>query len=82
LSRTLRDALILALLPLAVIAFSLWEWGGITTAPWHTISFYAQEHRWLAIIILVLPWATAAIFSAWWIHHIWFAFIPRLKPAG
>lgn len=79
-NRYLRDALILALIPLATIAFSLWEWGGITNAPWHTISKYAQEHHWLAIVILILPWIAAAVFSAWFVHHIWFTFIPRLKP--
>lgn len=77
-SREFRDALVLILIPLIAIAFSLWEWGGITDEPWHTISKYAQEHHWLAIVILVSPWLAAGIFSAWWIHHIWFTFIPRL----
>ena len=77
-NRLLRDALILALVPLVgagiglfawdkthdgtwlgllvwtAIAFSLFEWGGLTNAPWHTISKYAQVYRWLY-------WAIAAL---------------------
>jgi hypothetical protein len=81
-SRELRDALILALIPLAAVAFSLFEWGGITNAPWSTISKYAQEDHRLAIALLILPWVAAAVYSAWWIHHIWFSFIPRLHLLG
>jgi hypothetical protein len=73
----LRDGLILALLPLAVIAFSLWEWGGLTDDPWHTISFYAQHHLWLAVVIFFLPWIAAGIFDAWWWYHM-HSVIPRL----
>jgi hypothetical protein len=69
--------LILALIPLAAAAFSLFEWGGITTAPWHTISKYAQENPWLALIILLLPWPVAIGFDIWWLHHMR-SVIPRL----
>ncbi len=89
-NRELRDALVLALVPLVAavigfialiethdafwlgalvwiaIAFSLFEWGGITTAPWHTISKYAQIYRWLYWVIAglaVIPLAISALYG-------------------
>ncbi len=77
-NRYLRDALILALIPLAVIAFSLFEWCGITSAPWHTISFYAQQYRWLQAVIAILPVVALVIFEWWWLFHHLNLPIPRL----
>jgi hypothetical protein len=108
-NRLLRDALILALVPLVAavigffaliqthdaywlgllvwtaIAFSLFEWGGLTTAPWHTISKYAQIDHWLywllaALPIIVVPflyaihagWLVAALFGvALGVYEVW-----------
>jgi hypothetical protein len=91
-NRYLRDALVLALVPVVAaaiglfalakthdpywlgllvwvaIAFSLFEWGGITNAPWHTISKYAQVYRWLYWVIAelaVIPLALATLYGGW-----------------
>ena len=90
-NRLLRDAIILALVPLVgaaiglfawnethdgtwlgllvwtAIAFSLFEWGGLTNAPWHTISFYSQTERWLywgIAGLVVIPLAIAAFYGS------------------
>lgn len=70
----------LALLVESALLFSLWEWGGITSAPWHTISKYAQVYRWLYWVIaglaaipllLGLNWGLA-IFTALLIAEVIF----------
>jgi hypothetical protein len=92
LNRYLRDALVLALVPLVgaavglyawdkthdgmwlgllvwtAITFSLFEWGGITNAPWHTISKYAQVYRWLYWVIsglAVVPLLVSVWYGGW-----------------
>ena len=77
-NRMVRDALILILLPLVVIAFSLWEWGGINNDPWHSISFYAKEYVWLKWTIAALPVVGAVIFEIWWLDIHMNQVIPRL----
>jgi hypothetical protein len=91
-NRMLRDALILALVPLVAagiglfaliqthdaywlgllvwvaITFSLFEWGGLTNAPWHTISKYAQIDRrlyWMIVALAVMPLAISALYGNW-----------------
>ena len=49
------DGTWLGLFVWTTIAFSLFEWGGLTTAPWHTISKYAQGYRWLYWLLAALP---------------------------
>lgn len=63
---------ITALILVAAIptAFSLYEWGGLTIAPWHTVSYYALHHEWLAVGIGVAAFAAYLVFVAWWIHHM------------
>jgi hypothetical protein len=84
-NRYIRDALILALVPLVTasiglfaliethnaywlvvlgyggITFSLFEWGGLTNAPWHTISFFSQEYKWLYWMLAILPILVGAV---------------------
>ena len=84
-NRLLRDALVLALVPLVTAAiglfaliethhiywllvlgwggviFSIFEWGGLTNAPWHTISFFSQEYKWLYWAIACLAVAPPVI---------------------
>jgi hypothetical protein len=94
-TRELKDALILAMVPLVgaviglyalikthdtywlgllvwiAITFSLFEWGGLATAPWHTISFYTQRIRWLYWLLAALPIIAVpflyAIHADWWV---------------
>jgi hypothetical protein len=57
-----HDAYWLGLLTWVAIVFSLFEWGGLTDAPWHTISFYAQAgDRWLYWLLALLPGIPIAI---------------------
>lgn len=47
---------------------------GLATPLWHTISWYSQKYKVLAVLILLFFLAL----PAWWIHHIWFTTIPKL----
>jgi len=67
---TTKAAIALVVIPVLAIAFSLFEWGGLTIAPWHTISWYAQRHFALDVFIAGLFGGGGIVGLAWWIHHM------------
>lgn len=50
------------------------EYVGLATPWWHSISFYSQHHLWLFLGIL----AAFIALPAWWIYHIMFHVVPKL----
>ncbi len=68
-SRMVSDDLILALVVLVAVAFSLFEYGGLHSSPWHTISWYAHVDRWVDYLIGGLGVIALIIFEVWWHHH-------------
>jgi hypothetical protein len=74
----LRDAIILITLPVVVVAFSVYEWGGVFGwAPWHSVSFYARyDAPWLDYTIAIAIPLAGLLGLVLWIRHMR-ARIPR-----
>jgi len=65
------DDVLLGLLVLIGL-FVLYEMIGVDPRfkHWHTISYYATKHRWLAFAIGCSFGAGGAVGIVWWIHHL------------
>jgi hypothetical protein len=64
------DFVILLSLLVLVAAFVAWEIAGLTLPGFHTISFEAVHHAWLAYLIGALFVAGGAGGLLWWRHHL------------
>lgn len=56
------------------LVIAAFEYVGLATPWWHSISWYSQHHHWLWFAIFGLFVAL----PVWWIYHIWFHIVPKL----
>lgn len=56
------------------IVVAIFEYVGLATPYWHSISFYAQHNAWIYFGIL----GFFAALPIWWIYHIMFHVVPKL----
>lgn len=56
------------------IVVAVFEYIGLATPWWHSISFYSQHMLWLALLIL----GFFVALPIWWIYHIFFHVVPKL----
>jgi len=68
----MSDDLVLLKLLVLVGLFVIYEMASVDPRfkHWHTISYYATRHRWLAFGIGFLFGAGGVLGVLWWIHHL------------
>lgn len=69
-ARSRLDFVILLALLVIVAGFVAWEMAGLLLPGFHTISFEAIHHAWLAYLIGALFVAGGAGGLLWWRHHL------------